>query len=106
MINTAATVTKTGDTPFKGVLDLTRAPDLARKTIAGLGAKAAAVPFTAQTDLKGRLIQLIVDMGAVSPGAGRMGFAYSDFGTPVTVQAPPAAQVTEMPKELLSLVNA
>jgi hypothetical protein len=88
------------------MLDMTNAPGLAQKTIAGLGAKATAVPFTAQTDLKGRLVQLVVDMGAVSPGAGKMEIAYSDFGTPVTVEAPPAAQVTEMPKELLSLVNA
>jgi hypothetical protein len=106
MIRATTEVTKTGDNTFKGLLDMTKAPGLDQKAIAALGAKANAVPFTAQTDLKGRLVQLNVDMSELSADAGIVQTNYSDFGTPVTVQAPPAAQVIEMPKELLGLVNA
>jgi hypothetical protein len=105
MIKATAAVTKAGDNTFKGTIDMTKAPGLAQKRLAGIGADATAVPFTARTDLKGRLIQLTIDMEAVTPGAGKLETNYSDFGTPVAVQAPPAAQVIEMPQQLLSLVN-
>ena len=75
-------------------------------SVKALGAKANAVPFTAKADDQGRLIELVIDMGAVMPSAGKMTTTYSDFGTEVRVEAPPAAEVIEMPKEMLGVVNA
>ena len=46
--------------------------------------------------------------GALDPSFGDDGkvrTTYSDFGTPVSVEAPPAADVEELPAQLSSLLN-
>jgi hypothetical protein len=106
MIAATAGVEKTGDRSFKGVLDMTRAPGANARSLESLGAKATAVPFTAQVDAQGRMTELVIDVETLAPGAGTMTTRYSDFGTPVSVEAPPASQVTEMPKEMLGVVGA
>jgi hypothetical protein len=106
MIQASTDVTKSGEHSFKGTLDMTKSPAVDKKTVASLGAKAKAVPFTAETDAEGRLVELSLDMAALATGAGKMVTTYSDFGTPIAVKAPPAAQVTEMPKQLLGVVKA
>jgi hypothetical protein len=105
-LQSAANVQRVGDHEFKGTLDLTKSPGLAGKSAAKeLGAKANAVPFTATTDDQGRLVAMTVDMTSISAEAGTLKSTYSDFGTKVSVTAPPKADVTEMPKELAGLVN-
>jgi hypothetical protein len=106
LIESSAQVQKTGDRSFKGVLDMTKSPTVNDESLKALGAKATAVPFTAKADDQGRLIELVVDVEAIAPTAGAMTTTYSDFGSPVSVEAPPASEVVEMPKEMLGLVNA
>ena len=98
-------VAKQGDT-YTGVIDITKAPSLNKDSLKALGAKSSTVPFTAKVDDSGRLVEMSVDMSALAPTAGTMKTTYSDFGTEVDVNKPPAAQVTEPPKELAGLLNA
>ena len=106
MIKATAAVQRTGDHAFKGTLDLTKAQTVGKEAVKALGDKATAVPFTAKTDEAGRLVEMTVDMGGIAPVAGTMTSTYSDFGTPVTVQAPPASQVEELPSQLKGILNA
>jgi hypothetical protein len=101
-------VQKVGDHEFTGTLDLTRAQTVPKSALKDLGAKAKAVPFTAKTDARGRLVEMSVDMSKLAPGEdlGVMTTRYSDFGTPVTVHAPPASQVTELPKSLSGILKS
>ena len=105
LIAAASQVRKTGDRSYQGVLDMTKGPN-ANADLQKLGAKAQAVPFTAEADDQGRLVKLVIDVAAIAPTAGKMTTEYYDFGSPVSVQAPPSSQVVEMPKEMLGLVNA
>jgi hypothetical protein len=106
LIESAAQVEKTGPSSFSGVLDMTKSPTVDSDSIKALGAKANAVPFTAKADDQGRLVELVIDMEAIMPSAGKMTTTYSDFGTDVRVEAPPASEAIEMPKEMLGVVNA
>jgi hypothetical protein len=105
MITVTTGVEKTGDRAFKGVLDMTKAPGADAKSFAALGAKATTVPFTAATDAEGRLTELVIDLEALAPGAGKMTATYTDFGLPVEVTAPPAGQVEQMPKDMLKMMG-
>jgi hypothetical protein len=106
MIAASTDVQKTGDNAFKGVLDMTKTPNANEKSLSALGDKAKAVPFTATTDAEGRLTELVIDADAMMAGAGKMTTTYYDFGTDVSVQAPPAKDVMEMPKEMLGAATA
>jgi hypothetical protein len=106
LIAATTNVEKTGEGSYQGVLDMTKAPNTNKKSLEALGDKAKAVPFTAKVDDQGRLTELVVDLGAIAPGAGQMTTTYSDFGTEVSVKAPPAGNVVEMPAELAGAVGA
>jgi hypothetical protein len=90
-------VEKTGDHQFKGTIDLTKSPTANAAQLKVLGDKAKAVPFTAATDDQGRLTKLTVDMKAIAPTAGELTTEYSDFGVAVSVEAPAASSIVEMP---------
>jgi hypothetical protein len=106
MLGASARVQKTGDRTFSGVLDMTKSPTADEESLKALGDKATAVPFTATADEQGRLVELVIDVAAIAPGSGKMTTTYSDFGTPVSVTAPPASEVIEMPKEMMGVVDA
>lgn len=90
-------VTRSGDHAFTGTLDLTKSPTGNPAALKAMGDKAKAVPFSATTDADGRLTSITIDMESVVPGAGQVKTEYSDFGVPVSLEAPPASQVAEMP---------
>jgi hypothetical protein len=54
---------------------------------------APTVAFTADLDDQGRLTRYHLDVPRTKGGTYPMDLTYSDFGTPVTVQAPPADQI-------------
>ncbi|MEV8509714.1 hypothetical protein AB0368_33490 [Actinoplanes sp. NPDC051475] len=54
---------------------------------------APTVAFTADLDDQGRLTRYHLDVPRTKGGTYPLELTYSDFGTPVTVQAPPADQV-------------
>jgi hypothetical protein len=105
MLAAMTKVERVGDHGFKGTLDLTKTPKYNKETLKALGTKATDVPFTATTDDQGRLTELTLDLTAMGAGAGKIKTTYTDFGTPVSVEAPPASQVGELPSELSGLLN-
>jgi hypothetical protein len=102
LLQTAAEVRRVGDRGFVGTLDLTKAAGMALfnsdQTTVNLGEQAKAVPFEATTDEQNRLVGVKIMVPATSANPSKViDTRYTDFGTPVTVQAPPAGQVTEAP---------
>ncbi|BEL06212.1 hypothetical protein Q0Z83_044030 [Actinoplanes sichuanensis] len=93
---------KVGAGSFKGVLDLGTVSAGSTAAPASPGPAAEQVPFTARVDDQGRLTELVVEAGArsESSGGGTVTTNYSDFGVPVTVQAPAKSKVREMPFQL------
>jgi hypothetical protein len=104
MLQSAADVQSVGDHQFKGTIDLTKT-QATSSAVKSLGEQAKAVPFTAKTDDQGRLVEMKVDMSGVASGAGMLTSTYSDFGTPVSVKAPPKSKVVEAPAQLKGLMN-
>ena len=99
-----ATVHLTGPGQYEGTLDFSK---LAAASIAEsfgpIGGDAIkAVPFTATTDEQDRLTSIVIKMPSIGAGmpATTLTARFSDFGGPVTIQAPPAAQIQEAPKNL------
>ncbi|MDI6105728.1 hypothetical protein QLQ12_44840 [Actinoplanes sp. NEAU-A12] len=96
-------VEKVGAGTFKGLLDPVTSPAADPGASASPAAEADAMPFTAQVDDQGRLTELVIEPSA-SDAQGAAGSAmkvrYSDFGAPITVEAPSRDKVREMPAEL------
>jgi hypothetical protein len=113
MVAAMTKVERVGANGYRGSLDLAKSPTYNKKdSLKALGGNTL-VPFTAGTDDLGRLVELTLDMsglgasagaGAV-PGGGKVKTTYSDFGTKVSVAAPPAAQIQELPSELAGVLN-
>ncbi|MDR7281009.1 hypothetical protein [Catenuloplanes atrovinosus] len=101
-IAASADVQQTGPNGFSGTVDLTKVAGVTGLGSVTLGnGTSQKVPFTATTDAQGRLSNLTVDLQKVSPeAAGPLKIDYTDYGTPVTVQPPAPAEVTEAPEEL------
>jgi len=92
---------KVSDTEYKGVIDLgVSAPKLAPASeIAKLTAEQKKVPFTATLDSQGRVTKIVLKlptMGAFP--AADFTTTYSDYGAPVTVTKPAAADIVPMPE--------
>jgi hypothetical protein len=103
------TVQQTSPGQYQGTLDITKAPlpSLTAALLAQAGDALKSVPFTATTDDQGRLTSMTVQMpslgAGIPPSTTKVGF--SDFGTPVNVQAPPAAQTQEAPDMLYQVLG-
>ncbi|AGL20685.1 hypothetical protein [Actinoplanes sp. N902-109] len=110
LLDAVTQVERVGGDGFKGTIDLTKSPryNKNKESLKALGAKATTIPFTAKKDSQGRLTELTMDMSSLGAGAagGTFTTKYHDFGTPVSVEAPPASQVQEMPSQLSGLLNA
>ncbi|MFC0004592.1 hypothetical protein [Micromonospora siamensis] len=109
MIKTISDVRKTGEGSYEGTLDVSKATDLDAidaPTVKALGAKAAALPFTAKLDPQGRLTEFAVQVPAAGDNpAQTMKTTYADYGTATEVQAPPAAQVVEASEQTYRMFN-
>ncbi|MGK5679019.1 hypothetical protein [Actinoplanes sp. URMC 104] len=106
LLTSASAVKKTGEHSFTGTADMTKSPTFDAGTAGALAGKMSAVPFTAETDAQGRLVELVFDLEKVAPGGGQMTTKYSNFGVPVKAEAPPAAQVVEMPAAFAKAMGA
>jgi hypothetical protein len=106
LITTATDVTKTGDHAFKGTVDMTKAATANAAALKAMGSKAKAVPFTAETDDEGRLTKLTMNLESIATGAGTMTATYSDWGVPVKVATPAAAETVEMPAKFRKAMGA
>ncbi|MFE9205787.1 hypothetical protein [Micromonospora sp. NPDC007230] len=99
LLSAVVDVRRTGDRSYAGTLDYTRT-GADPKSLAAAGDKAKAVPFTAAADEQGRLTAFEMDMAAIDPALGKMTVSYRDFGMPVQLSKPPAADTEEAPAEL------
>lgn len=109
-VNTASLLSSTtdahstGTNSYAGTLDLTKAAGLAgvsKVTIDGYGAAASQVPFTAGLDDQGRLSELTIKLPAANgQQAEPIDALYTDYGAPVSVQRPAAAEITEAPASI------
>jgi hypothetical protein len=110
LLQAATKVERVGDREFKGTLDLTKVTGIAgieAKDVTGLGEKGKAVPFTAKTDDKGRLVNLKIEVPAVAGvDLGSLDATYSDFGTAVDVKKPDASAVIPAPEAIYSTLGS
>jgi hypothetical protein len=100
LIASATDVRKTADRRYEGTVDLTKAAGVTgvdQVNVQGWGDAANRVPFAAELDPQGRLSTLTLRLPA---SAGQLVMRYSDYGSPVTVQRPSPAEVTEAPDAL------
>lgn len=92
---------------YAGTVDVTAVPELevaSAATAAALGARAAALPFTATVDDAHRLTRLEVSVPAVGKAAAYRRVAmFADYGT-ATVPTPPAT-AAEAPAAVYDLLN-
>jgi len=113
MITAMTAVERVGTNGFRGTLDLAKSPTYNKKDSLKSLAGNTLVPFTASTDDQGRLVELTLDMSALGassgagavPGGGKVKTTYSDFGTKISVAAPPAGEVQELPAGLAGMLN-
>jgi hypothetical protein len=110
LVKALGTVERTGDKQFKGTFDFTKGTwggVVGADAVTGLGDKAKSVPFEATTDDKGRLTTLKVTVPAYgSTKEDVTTITYSDFGTPVKLTPPAAAEVIEAPEAVYTLINS
>ncbi|WP_433313637.1 hypothetical protein [Micromonospora chersina] len=99
LLSAVVDVRRTGDRAYAGTLDYTRT-GADPKSLAAAGDKAKAVPFTATVDERGRLTVFEMDMAPINPMLGTMTASYTDFGAPVRLSKPAAADTEEAPAEL------
>ncbi len=108
--NTAKLLTSTTDVQqvdsrsYKGTLDLTKVAGVTgadQVTVQSWGASASQVPFTAGLDDQGRLSALTIQPPAVNGKTSPpIEVLYTDYGTTVDAQRPPASKITEAPANL------
>jgi len=92
----ATDVQRVSDKEFKGTLDLKKSGEAFGLTPADLGKlSTTTMPFQATVDDAGRLVRYNFTTPAVTTAeAEKTVITYSDYGTPVDVQAPPAAEIS------------
>lgn len=108
LVDSIATVERTGEGRYRGTLDLTKATDQSvvnKSTLDQLGDRAKAVPFEATVDAQGRLANLKMDLGLLQGIPTVIDVTYSDFGAPVTVTKPAANDVVEAPAEVYQFLG-
>ena len=99
LIGSTTDVHATGAGSYAGTVDLTKATGVAgldRVTIEGYGPAAQRVPFTAGLDDQGRLSVLTLQL----PKSTVLEALYTDYGTTVTAERPPAGQIVEAPEDV------
>ncbi|MEV6298384.1 hypothetical protein AB0M02_03155 [Actinoplanes sp. NPDC051861] len=99
LISTNTDVHATGPSSYAGTVDLTKATGVAgldKVTIEGYGPAAQRVPFTAGVDEQGRLSVLTLQL----PQSTTLEALYTDYGTTVTAERPPTAQIVEAPEDV------
>ena len=92
----AASVQRPSARHFTGTFNtaaVAKALSLPTPTTTSSATPAPTVAFTADLDDQGRLTRYHLDVPRTKGGTYPMDLTYSDFGTPVTVQAPPANQI-------------
>jgi hypothetical protein len=104
ILNALSDIKKDGPGKFSGTIDLTKTSTNAAAA-ATLGEKFKALPFTATVDDQGRLTGTTIDVTPAEPSAGKTTATYSDFGSAVTVEAPPAGDTVPAPDDVVKMLT-
>jgi hypothetical protein len=105
--NSVVSAQRTGPGAYTGVIDGTKNPAMAgNAAIATLGDALKSMPFEAELDDQGRLASLTNH----TPAAGAVPattttIVFSDYGKPVQVAKPAAAQTQEIPADFYAALN-
>ena len=100
-IRGVVTAEKVSDTEIKGTIDLGQAAPkiVPASEIAKLGADAKKVPFTATLDGQGRISKIVINLPKLGEApAGDLTTTFTDYGAPVTVDAPLATDTIQAPE--------
>ena len=92
---------------FSGTIDLTRASGVTAPNasdIAHAGDKAQRVPVSVAVDQQGRLIEVKIDGGSISPDLA-VDIRFSDYGMPARVTRPDDNQVVPTPATVYQLLS-
>jgi hypothetical protein len=87
-------------TEIKGTIDLAKSAPKAipAAEVAKLPAEQRSVPFTATLDDQGRIVKIVISMPKISVfPASDLTTTYSDYGSPVQIAAPAAADIVVAP---------
>jgi hypothetical protein len=95
LLKSAKSVKLGGPRIYSGTVDLSRGGAAALPS--SVTSKLKAVPFTATLDPWGRFTSLVFDLNSAVTGAGQLNSSYFDYGTPVTLTRPEAAETVPMP---------
>ncbi len=108
LLSSSTDVQSTGGNAYAGTLDLANAVGLAGVSQVTVDeTQAQKVPFTAGLDDQGRLAELTVQIPAVNGQAAQpLEVLYTDYGVPITVTKPAAAEVTEAPDSLYTSLGS
>lgn len=96
LLGAIATAERLDASAYYGTVDLTKLGGVSSLEQLKLG-DVTKTAFTANVDAQGRLTKLSVSLGT----AGEITVKYTEVGKPVTVSAPPAADVVEAPDAVL-----
>ncbi|MBF9135445.1 hypothetical protein I0C86_42085 [Plantactinospora sp. S1510] len=102
LANCVVNAKRKGGSDFVGTLDLTRSHFISKRVVAGLGAKAKAVPFSVLASPSGDLFEFHIDIPSVLPTHGAIKYAYSRSDG-VDAAAPAGSRATELPRSVLDL---
>lgn len=109
IVKAIVNVEETGEGAYQGTVDLTKAKDAGMvdaDVVSKLGAKAKAVPFTAQLDEQGRLTKLTVNVPAAGKvKAHKLEATYADYGSADAAKKP-AGETDEASDAIYEILNS
>jgi hypothetical protein len=98
---------KIDDRHYQATIDLTKATGASvdQNAVSKLGGKAKAVPATVTLDNQGRLANLKLDLSTLDSSLSSTEIGYANYGSPVTVTRPAAADVVEAPDTVYNVLH-
>jgi hypothetical protein len=108
-LTSATDVQQVDSRSYKGTLDLTKVLGITgvdKVTVDGMGTAAQKVPFTVGLDDQGRPAEMTIQLPAVNGKQNPpVDVLYTDYGTTVNVQRPPASAITEAPDNVYTTLG-
>lgn len=103
LLRTATAVHLVGARTYQGRVDLSKGSSTLP---AGLASMMRSVPFSAVLDPWGRFDSLSYDLDQVVSGAGQLESSYFQYGAPIDIPRPAAAETVPMPAEFEKSIGA
>ncbi|WP_144022952.1 MULTISPECIES: hypothetical protein [Asanoa] len=104
LLGALSDVKKDGPGTFSATIDLTKTATN-KKEADRMGDAYMALPFSATVDGHGRLATTTIDLSTAADGGGKNTARYFDFGSPVSIEPPPANQTVPAPETVVKLLT-